>query len=151
MSLGTDSESTRIRHLRECIITANIASKPQDEIYPGCNCPTLDPPVQQVGTTPNQLSYILAQAVKAPVTYTQPNALAMSGAQPVYTTPIPYFSGATEPPQGPAVLSVERQFLRIRSLDEISKPIPGRSDKLIMPFSTTESSANPAKAPKTSG
>jgi hypothetical protein len=91
-----------------------------------CKCPQLSQPIIQQPTTPNQLSFILDQAVSCPILYVTPTAT--FGCQPVYTEPIPPLTGpGVEPPQGPAVTDVYRQFSRIGGIDQISKPLVGRS------------------------
>ena len=113
-----EAESTRIRLLREqiqqTVLITEVAHKPAP-----LQCPPL-PTVPDV-IVPNQRSYILAKAIQCPTTFTQPNA--PCGAQPVYTPAIPYLPDATEGPQGPGVAEVQRQFLRIRGIDVISKPL----------------------------
>jgi hypothetical protein len=95
-------------------------------VYPGCACPVIAQPVIQQPTTPNQLTHILDQVVACPILYVTP--FATSGCQPVYTEPIPPLLGPdVEPPQGPAVMNVYRKFSRISGIDQISKPLVGRS------------------------
>lgn len=121
-SPGADAESTRIRHLRECIVNTFTSNNQNQSVPEGCRCPVLAPPPVQDPTTQNELSYILAKAVACPIVYTQASSVTLAGAQPVYTPQIPYFPEAAEPPQGPAVSSVSRQMYRISGIDAISKP-----------------------------
>ena len=119
------AESTRIRHLKDCIVEASILHTGSYETE-DCRCPaakqaTTVPDV----SAPDSLSHTLYRAIAAPVTFAQPNALV--GAQAVFAPPIPPFVGATEPPQGPGVAFVSRQFTRIRGIDAISKPVTGAS------------------------
>jgi hypothetical protein len=127
--IGPSSESTRIRLLRECIIQANIQERAaihNAEQPPGCNCVVLTPPTIQPPTAPNQLSYTLEKAIACPILFKAQETA--NGCQPVYTTPIPPMMGpGVEPPQGPGVDAVYRQFQRINSIDQISKPLVGRS------------------------
>lgn len=91
-----------------------------------CKCPQLSQPVIQQPTTPNQLSFILDQAVSCPILYVTP--VTTYGCQPTYTESIPPLTGpGVEPPQGPAVTNVYRKFSRIGGIDQISKPFVGRS------------------------
>jgi hypothetical protein len=90
-----------------------------------CLTPPAPPQIQEP-TTPNQLSFILDKAVACPTRYVTPYAT--SGCQPLYTDPIPPLTGPdVEPPQGPAVVTVYRKFPRIGGIDDISKPLVGRS------------------------
>jgi len=118
------AESTRIRLLQECIVATNVER--EDSIQTACKCPQQTPPLIQFPTTPNQLTHILDVAVACPILYVTPFATA--GCQPVYTEPIPPLTGPdVEPPQGPAVMDVYRKFPRIGGIDQISKPLVGRS------------------------
>jgi len=125
-----EAESTRTRLRQECIIQENIkreaaAAEPQQP----CICASA--PDVQHPTTPNQLSHILDVAVACPILYYTPYATPVC--QPLYTEPVPPlpgpYGGPDEPeaPQGPAVLSVYRKFPRIGGIEQISKPLVGRS------------------------
>jgi hypothetical protein len=115
-----EAESTRIRLLRECIVRSSLDHTPKR--YLNCDCPTIEQPKNQEGTTPDQLSYVLDKAIKCPIRYTNPNSY--PGCQPTYTVPIPYLTEpGTEPPQGPAVQKVFRKFEKIRGIDQICRPL----------------------------
>ena len=127
------AESTRTRLLQDCIQEANQATTTINTS--GCNCPVIDSPVVQDGTTPNQLTYILDRAVSCPILYNTP--VSNYGCQPSYAEPIPPPTASLiigldpgtgpEPPQGPAVANVYRKFPRIGGIDQISKPLVGRA------------------------
>jgi hypothetical protein len=127
--IGPSSESTRIRLLRECLVQTTVkeaAARAQAQKPPGCECVVLTPPTIQPPTAPDQLSYVLEKAIVCSTLYKSQETI--NGAQPVYTTPIPPLTGpGVEPPQGPAVDLVQRQFQRIRGIEQISKPLVGRS------------------------
>ena len=120
------AESIRVRRLQECIVASNT----EPTSFPS-NCICIQAPIIQQPTTPNQLTHILDVAVACPILYVTP--FATSGCQPVYTDPIPPlpgpYGGPGEPeaPQGPAVMNVYRKFPRIGGIDQISKPLVGRS------------------------
>lgn len=80
-------------------------------------------PVVQMPTTLNSRSHTLAKAIACPLRFTQPNV--MVGKGPHCLLAQPPFAGATEPPQGPGVTEVVRQFTNIRGIDAISKPATG--------------------------
>ena len=125
MSSG-EAESTRTRLLAECIIQANAENIASRIATNDCNCPVIPQPPIQLPTSRSELSYTLDKAVACPILYFTP--FATSGCQPVYTAPIPYLiEPGTEPPQGPAVQSVYRSFPRIGGIEQISKPLVGRS------------------------
>ena len=119
---GGISESARIRQLREAINANNIAFALRNRNVPAtCVTPIISPNQ----TTQNESTHTLYRAIECPIVYTQPNAPCT--AQPVFTPSIPYLPTATEGPQGPGVAIVERQFVRINSIDEISKPVTHKS------------------------
>jgi len=129
---GPDAQSTRLRIQRECIVQVNAQRQAaQQEPKTACAClPT--PPIQEP-TARDQLSFTLDTAVNCPVLYATPSDTL--GCQPVYTAAIPPLTNAdvppnqrpVEPPQGPAVTSVYRQFSRISGIDQISKPLVSRA------------------------
>jgi hypothetical protein len=120
-----EAESTRIRLLQKAIVAANTQEIAATKQTVTCLAPPPPPPVQDP-TTPNELTFILDRAIACPVLYVTP--FATSGCQPVYTDTIPPLTGpGVEPPQGPAVMNVYRSFARIGGIDEISKPLVGRS------------------------
>lgn len=120
-----EAESTRVRILQEAIVAANTQEIAATKQTVTCPQPPPPPPIQ-APTTPNELTFILDRAIACPVLYVTP--FATSGCQPVYTDPIPPLTGpGVEPPQGPAVINVYRKFARIGGIDEISKPLVGRS------------------------
>jgi len=125
MSRG-EAESTRLNALQECIIQTNAQNIASRIATNNCNCPVIPPPPNQLPTSLSEFNYTLSKAVACPVRYNTP--FATFGCQPVYTEPIPYLTEpGTEPPQGPAVTNVYRKFPRIGGIDEISKPLVGRS------------------------
>jgi hypothetical protein len=125
MSSG-EAESTRTRLLAECIIQANAVNIASRIATNNCNCPVIPQPKNQLPTSLSEHNYTLNKAVACPVLYNTP--FATFGCQPVYTAPIPYLDEpGTEPPQGPAVTNVYRQFPRIGGIEQISKPLVGRS------------------------
>jgi len=118
-------------HLRQFLLERTVQGTErvcETAIVPICKtCLTLPraPPIQ-TPTTPNELSFILDKAIACPTRYVSPYAT--SGCQPLYTEPIPPLTGPdVEPPQGPAVVTVYRKFPRIGGIDDISKPLVGRS------------------------
>ena len=118
----------RTVQVTERVCETAIASNCNTAIVSICKtCLTPPPPPQiQEPTTPNQLSFILDRAVACPTRYVTPYAT--SGCQPLYTASIPPLTGPdVEPPQGPAVVTVYRKFPRIGGIDDISKPLVGRS------------------------
>jgi hypothetical protein len=116
-----EAESTRTRLRKECI---ERAARPLVQNDTVC-CRLQQRPIQNP-TTPNQLTHILDVAVACPILYVTP--FATSGCQPTYAEPIPPLLGPdVEPPQGPAVMNVYRKFPRIGGIDQISKPLVGRS------------------------
>ena len=120
-----EAESTRVRILQEAIVAANTREIAATNHTPICPQPSPPAPIQ-APTTPNELSFILDRAVACPILYVTP--FATSGCQPVYTESIPPLTGpGVEPPQGPAVINVYRKFPRIGGIDDISKPLVGRS------------------------
>jgi hypothetical protein len=126
MSRG-EAESTRVRLLTDCVIQVNVQNIASRLTAPSCDCPTITPPTVQIGTALSEHNYTLNKAVLCPIKYYTPPA---SGArcQPVYTPETPYLmEPGTEPPQGPAVATVLRSFPRITGIDQISKPLTGRS------------------------
>jgi hypothetical protein len=123
MSSG-GAESTRIRLLAACVVRAYQADLPLSE--PTC-CPVLPQPAQQLPTTQTESNYVLQKAIKCPVLYNTPVVTGYA-CLPVYTPTIPYLSEpGTEPPQGPAVPNVFRSFPRIAGIEQICKPLVGRS------------------------
>ena len=92
-------------------------------------CPVITPPPLQLGTTRDQTTYTLNVAVRCPILYNTP--FSTFGCQPVYTARIPAPTKeqvpGVEPPQGPAVDNVLRIFPRIGGIEEICKPLVGRS------------------------
>ena len=120
------SESTKARLLANCIITTNarnIASRIKNN---SCGCSKLSAPPTQLPTALSEHDYTLQKAIRCPILYY--NAFATYGCQPIYTPEVPYLEEpGTEPPQGPGVTNVYRQFARIANLDQISKPLVGRS------------------------
>jgi len=131
-----EAESTRVRLLAKCINQANIdqavATQP-----PPLVCTTVAPPLVQTSTTPTSLAHLLSRVscaggggddgnITACTMYYNP--FATYGCQPIYTPSQPYLEeSGTEPPQGPAVTTVYRCFGRIRGIEEICKPLVGRS------------------------
>lgn len=119
-----EAESTRTRLLAACVVRTYTAGLPP---YIAPNCPVIAAPLQQLPTTQTESSYVLQKAIKCPVLYTTPITTGY-GCQPVYTPTTPYLTEpGTEPPQGPAVASVYRSFPRIAGIEQISKPLVGRS------------------------
>ena len=110
------SESTRIRLLKQCIIQTNINRAGSAPII---DCPVLHQPLVQDQTTPDQLSYLLAKTVNCPILFVTP--ITIYDCQQEYTVPIPAFPGGEV--QGPAVAAVLRKFSRISGIDQISKPL----------------------------
>jgi len=124
MSSG-EAESTRMRLLAACVVRVNeqnIARR-----LSVTQCPVISAPAVQRPTSLSEHNYTLQKAVKCPVNYTTPITTGYA-CQPVYTPTIPYLTEpGTEPPQGPAVASVFRGFPRIAGIEQISKPLVGRS------------------------
>ena len=119
-----EAESTRTRLLAACVVRAYTAGLPPSSAPV---CPMITAPAQQRNTALSEHNYTLSKAVKCPVNYTTP-VVTGYGCQPVYTATIPYLTEpGTEPPQGPAVASVYRSFPRIAGIEQISKPLVGRS------------------------
>jgi len=127
--IGPASESTRLRLLQQCIIQKNIKDKAAQIAAnnpPGCDCAVITQPLVQRSTAPDQHSYILDKAIACPILYKAQNTI--NACQPVYTEPILPLSGPdVEPPQGPSVNEVYRTFQRITGIEQISKPLAGRS------------------------
>ena len=93
-------------------------------IYPGCDCPTV--PANSILPSVSGLTRTLRIAVCEPQTFTNPTAVVDCG--PVYTPPTKFLTPAqgAEPPQGPAISTVTRNYTTISGIDQICKPIPGR-------------------------
>ncbi len=125
MSSG-EAESTRTRLLAACVVRENLkfsSYKPSTT----CACPVISAPREQRTTALSEHDYTVQKAVKCPVLYTTPVETGY-GCQPVYTPTIPYLTEpGTEPPQGPGVAAVYRSFPRISGIEQISKPLVGRS------------------------
>jgi hypothetical protein len=122
------SQSTRTRLIQECINQVNVQQIEANQPSPPV-CPVITPPPLQLGTTRDQTTYTLNLAVRCPIKYNTP--FSTFGCQPVYTNQIPAPTEeqvpGVEPPQGPAVDNVLRQFPRIGGIEEICKPLVGRA------------------------
>lgn len=123
-SKGQETTSARIRRIRDCVEKSVLINRPHPifDICPPAQ-QSLQNPVVQLPTTLNSKAHTLAKAIACPLIFTQPNT--MIGKNPTCLLTLPPFDGATEPPQGPGVTEVVRQFTRIRGIEEICKPITG--------------------------
>jgi len=132
-----EAESTRVRLLAKCINQTNISQIAATQPAPPV-CITIATPPQQQPTTPTALAHLLSRVScssdsngsnginRSCTMYYNP--FAGYGCQPIYSPSQPYLEeSGTEPPQGPAVSTVYRCFGRIRGIEEICKPLVGRS------------------------
>lgn len=121
---GQESTEARIRRIRKCVENAVLIRWPSPNVD---ICPPpqhlLPNPIVQLPTTLNSRSHTLAKAIASPLRFTQPNVII--GKSPTCLEPLPPFADATEPPQGPGVREVVRQFTNIRGIEDISKPATG--------------------------